>query len=362
MIKDITNKELFYKGKEALMKMDYDEAKRFFSQSIKEEKYNKSIEYILYANLLTSDYKSISHIISMNYPLTGFSLYTLYWYKLMTGELDEINDILEKMLEENNYFLRVFAIKEFANRGKYDNVKEIIQQKIKFFGLSYELHLEEQRASLFLDYLYERNHLAILQGKSLLKEYPNNGDVYLDFMEIIFKTANISYIKDILNTESIKKQASLDYRLMYLLSRELYLLNEFDRSKELLINLIFYFKHNPIFHYNLGNIYFFKNNYLKAVDEYEMAISCAPLFERAFYNLGIAYFKLGDLTKAIKNLGRAVEIAKKPDAIYNLSVCLIEKKELQDAYYYLNKIPSGYAGKFSPHTIKEQIKELVVFT
>ncbi len=358
---DVLTKELYYKGKDLLGKMDFEEAEKLFLQSIKEGD-DKSYGYLLYIYLLKSDYKSISNILSRLSPVNGFSLYTQYWFKLMTGELDELNDILNKMIQENNYFLRVFAIKELNNKIGLKNIQEIIQQNIKFFGLSYDLHLEEQRASIFLDFLYERYHLAILQSKALLKEYPEVNDVFLDFIEIIFKTGNISTIKEILSNETIIKKSNIDYRIMYLFSKKLYYLNELDKAKEYLIKLSNYFKNNPIFHFNLGNIYFAKNNFIKAIDEYEEAISLAPLLERAYYNVGILYFKLRDINKAIKNFQHAIEITKKPDAIYNLSVCLIEKKELQDAYYYLNKIPLGYSTKCSPTLIKEQIKELIVLT
>lgn len=50
----------------------------------------------------------------------GFALYSLYWYKFMTGELDELSDILYRMLSDNNYFLRVFAIKELHRLKKIE--------------------------------------------------------------------------------------------------------------------------------------------------------------------------------------------------------------------------------------------------
>ncbi len=359
---EVNLNELFYKGKDALVKMDMEKAIHYFSESWITQKNKKSIDYLLYTYLLGSDYRSISNIIQKNNSLTGFSLYTLYWFKLMTGELDELNDILVKMMDDNNYFLRVFAIKELKKKGKIDNLQDTIQQKIKYFGLLYELHIEEQRAAIFLDYLFGRNHLALLQSKTLLKEYPKNGDVYLDFMELVFNTGNISSIKEIVNNETINKHALIDIRIRYLLSRELYCLKEFDKAKEHLLKLVSYFKNNPIFHYNLGNIYLINNNFIKAIEEYEEAILLAPIFERAYYNLGIVYYKLRDINKAIKNFHQAMEISKKPDAIYNLSVCYIEKKELKDAFYYLTKIPIGYSAKLQPSLIKNQIKELMIFT
>lgn len=188
------------------------------------------------------------------------------------------------------------------------------------------------------------------------------GDIYIDFIEICEKSGNAYYIKDIITHESFLKLANTDYRLIYIQSRELYKMGRMDEAKELLEKLIAFFKHNPIFYYNLGNIYMAKEKYLKAADAFEEAVSLAPLFERAYYNLGCVYFQLRDLGRAIKNFEEAVRISKRPDSLYNLSICLIEKKELRDAYYYLNKIPDWYSPKCPPSSIKQQIKELVVFT
>ncbi len=361
-MENFLKKDFFYSAKESFNKSSYEEALYLFLESYKEEKCDKSLDYLLYIYLMKSNYKDIAHIVQTNSDLSGFALYTLYWYKFMTGELDELTDILYKMLSENNYFLRVFAIKELHRYGKIVDAQQMIKQKIKFFGLTYELPLEEQRASVFMDFLYERHHLSLLQGKSLLKEYPAVGDVYIDFIEICQNSGNADYIKDIISHESFLKLAHSDLRLMYILSRELYKAGKINESREYLERLIVHFKHNPVFYYNLGNIYSAEGKHLKAVDAFEEAISLAPLFERAYYNLGCVFFQLRDLSRAVKNFEEAIKISKKPDSLYNLSICLIEKKELQDAYYYLNKIPNWYNPKCSPNSIKQQIKELVVFT
>jgi tetratricopeptide (TPR) repeat protein len=358
----IQKKDLFYSAKESFNKMNFKEAEDIFFKSYREEKCEKSLEYLLYFFLIRSNYRELAHIFQSGIKPSGFALYSLYWYKFMTGELDELSDILYKMLSDNNYFLRVYAIKELQRMKKIEDPQQLIKQKIKFFGLSYELPIEEQRASFYMDFMFQRYHLSIIQGKSLLKEYPAIGDVYIDFIEICEKSGNAFLIKDIITHDSFNKLAETDYRLLYIQSRELYKMGRLDESKEILDRLISFFRHNPLFHYNLGNIYSAKEKFLKAADSYEEAISLAPLFERAYYNLGCVYFKLRDMNRAVKNLGEAVKISKKPDALYNLSISLIEKKELQDAYYYLNKIPDWYSPKCPPSSIKEQIKELAVFT
>lgn len=358
----ILKKDYFCKGAEAFCQRNLEEAEDYLLKSYREEKCEKGLEYLLYLYLIKSNYKNIINIVQKNPNLKGFALYSLYWYKFMTGELDELSDILYKMLEEDNYFIRIFAIKELYKDRKITDLQAVLKQKVKFFGLSYNIPIEEQRASVFLDFLNERFHLSLLQAKTLLKDYPGVPDVYLDFIEICENSSDQDYIKEIINHENFLKLMNTDYRLLYAYSKQLYKMGEIEKARESLHTLLNYFRHNPIFHFNMGNIYFRMNKLLKAADSYEEAISLSPLFERAYYNLGCIYFKLGDLSRAIKNFQESVRISKKPDALYNLSVCLIEKKELQEAYCYLNKIPNWYTPKLSPNSIKKKIKEIVVFT
>jgi len=153
-----------------------------------------------------------------------------------------------------------------------------------------------------------------------------------------------------------------DYRVMYQASKMCYQLGDLDRSGLYLQKLVGYFKHNPLFHYNLGNIHFSRKNYVRAISFYDQAISTAPLFERAFYNRGIAFFRLGELERAIENFEEAVHLEKTSESLYNLAVCLIEKRELQSAYYCLDRLPSGYPAMQSPELIKRRIRDMAVFT
>jgi tetratricopeptide (TPR) repeat protein len=359
---ETNQKELFYKGKEFLLAMDFESAEKSFSRSLKQGNNQKTEGYLLFSYLLQSNYKAIAHRVAKKNDVAGFSLYVLYWFKFMTGELEELSPLLFQMLEDDNYFLRAFALKELYQMDKITDLPDTIHKKIRFFGLSYELPLEEQRASNIMDFLQKRYQLSLLQSKNLIKNYPKIGDVYLDFLEIVFKTCTVSSIKEALNNETIIKASELDFRVKYILSKQWYQLGEMDKSQEYLSDLLSYFKHNPLFQYNMGNIYCSKGKLMKAIDAYEEAISLAPLFERAYYNLGCAYFKLGEVQKATMNFGHAAKMSRKSDALYNLSVCLIEQRELQDAYFYLSKIPKESQTKHPPHFIQQQIRELAAYT
>lgn len=55
-------------------------------------------------------------------------------------------------------------------------------------------------------------------------------------------------------------------------------------------------------HYNLGNIYFDLGELKLALVHYKMAINSAPDFVSAYYNQGLLYIKLDELTKARESL------------------------------------------------------------
>ncbi len=62
---------------------------------------------------------------------------------------------------------------------------------------------------------------------------------------------------------------------------------------------------------NLGNVHLAQLNYDKAVESYLMVQSLQPASELAHYNLGVAYFRQGELEKAAQEWTSALEI--RPD-------------------------------------------------
>lgn len=355
------NNTLFLKGKEAFLSGEWKEAEYLFSASYKEENNQKALNYLLYTYLVQSNFDKILKIFSSKkFEVKGFGLYSVYWTKYLSGDLDEAMELLEKMMDEEDYFTKIFAIKELIKFKENEQLREAVKNRFKYFGLSYTFPIEEQRASMYLDYLSKRYHLAMIQAKSLLKEYPENPDVYLDYLEMCFEIGTEKTKKEALENELIRKMAKNDFRIMYIIAKEYYREKEYNLSKELLQNLVNIFRHNPIFYYNLGNIYFIKGNYIKAIENYLNATEFAPLFDKAFHNLGVSYYKIGEINKAIKSFERAISISKNPASIYNLSICYIEKKQYEAAYHYLNKIPNWAKDfKYSPYFLKEKIKDLL---
>lgn len=361
IINKISNK-LFENGKTLLLDMDTDEALRAFEFSYKKNHSDKTLSYILYSYMLKSDYKKLYKAFDkQNIQPQGMGLYVAYWYKFMIGEINETNIYIEKMLESDNYFLRAFALKELYKHGKITNVETAVTKYIKYFGLSYEMPIEEQRAAIYLDLLNNHQHLALLQIKSLVREHPAFTDVYIDLMDTLSFIDNQKAIIEILEDPIILDKAKTDYRFAYLISRELYKTGKYSEAKSYLKILLTYFKNNPIFYYNLANIYYKMNNYVKAIENYKAAIAVAPLFERAFYNLGTIYLKTGYIRDANRYLQEASKIKKQSDTLYNLSLSLIESRKLEEAYQHLNYLDNTINPfMLDIENIKRQIREAVV--
>ncbi len=354
----IVNNTLFYKGKEAFLNNQLKDSEYYFYNSYRHEKNKKGLSYYLYILLLNNQYEKISKIYEVEKSeIKGFGYYPVYWVKYMEGDFNEVNDLIDKMSEDDHYFIKIFSLKEMKKFGRLKN--ESVQERVKYFGLSYDFPVEEQRASIFLDYLSKRYHLALIQSKSLIKDNPDNSDLYLDYLEICFDVGTEETIREALLNPLINEMSKKDPRIMLLISEKLYKLNEYEKSRNLLLNLIEIFDTNPIFYFNLGNIYLNEQKYFKAIENYERACEYAPLFDIAFYNLGICYYQVGEINKAIKNFEKAISLSKNPKALYNIAICLIEKKCYEDAFHYLNKIPNWYNAKKSPFYLKEKIKEVL---
>ncbi len=80
--------------------------------------------------------------------------------------------------------------------------------------------------------------------------------------------------------------------------------------------------------FNLGNIYKFQSEYIKAIDFYEKALYVDSNFMRAVVNLGIVYNETGNIQKANEILNRAVKLNP---------LCAIDFNTRAAAYYTLGQ-------------------------
>ncbi|MBN2477992.1 ATP-binding protein [Candidatus Micrarchaeota archaeon] len=79
-------------------------------------------------------------------------------------------------------------------------------------------------------------------------------------------------------------------------------------------------KTNPIdarTYYDLGNDYYEKEDFEKAIENYNMAILLNPVFSEAYFNRALSYYQLKNFEKAIDDYTKSAELDPKNPIIYN---------------------------------------------
>ncbi|MEM2175141.1 MAG: AAA family ATPase [Candidatus Micrarchaeia archaeon] len=87
---------------------------------------------------------------------------------------------------------------------------------------------------------------------------------------------------------------------------------------------------NPMIYNNRGDAYYRKQEYEKAIADYDKAISLDKNYLKAYYNRGLAYACLQDYESAIENFSKVIELDDKFVEAYNtrgLAYMYLEKYE-----------------------------------
>ena len=86
--------------------------------------------------------------------------------------------------------------------------------------------------------------------------------------------------------------------------------------------------YDALAHWELGNKAYVDGDYARATEEYEAIIEGGEFSMALYYNLGNAYFKMGELGKAILNYNRALRIAPANEDIrHNLALAEAQTKD-----------------------------------
>ncbi|MEM4367230.1 MAG: AAA family ATPase [Candidatus Anstonellales archaeon] len=70
-------------------------------------------------------------------------------------------------------------------------------------------------------------------------------------------------------------------------------------------------------YYHIGNEYYDRGDYEKAIENYNMAILLNPLFSEAYFNRALSYYHLKNYDKGIADYGKCAELDPKNPIIYN---------------------------------------------
>jgi tetratricopeptide (TPR) repeat protein len=333
-------------------------AEKHFRESSHRDKYGPGTDYLLFVLLALSDYRKLAAAASENCAASDLSLYPLFWFRKMAGDQHEADALLEKMARSRHYFLRVFAAKELFLKGRLPTADH---SELLSSGMHYELPFEEERASLYLGLMQGDRIKALEDSGKLLSRYPYLPDVYLDRMEVLEHFGETALLGEFLEKGPVRALAGKDHRIMVFFAKYYYRNGDPKRAEEYLGKLLPYFRNNPLFHYHLANIRLAEKEHVKAIQGYEETLALAPLFERACYNMGICYYRLGEIERASEYFSRAISIKKEPDAVYNLSVCMIEKKHFKEAYFNLNRIRTDRS-QIPVLDVQQKIKQHLSYT
>jgi Ca-activated chloride channel family protein len=111
----------------------------------------------------------------------------------------------------------------------------------------------------------------------------------------------------------------------------LYKANSFEKGKQYTEALHSYKQiHNKsdAVRYNMGNLYYKKKSYQKAIESY-LGIKSNNLQYQTLHNLGNSYAKINEIDKAIMRYEKALTIKKDKDTLYNLELLKKMKNEKQ---------------------------------
>lgn len=84
--------------------------------------------------------------------------------------------------------------------------------------------------------------------------------------------------------------------------------------------MVDYKKPNPVdakTYYKLGNDYYEKGEYEKAIENYNMAILLNPIFSEAYFNRALSYYQLKNFEKSIADYSKSSELDPNNPIIYN---------------------------------------------
>lgn len=86
--------------------------------------------------------------------------------------------------------------------------------------------------------------------------------------------------------------------------------------------LLYNFPRNPYGYYYRGVCEFALERYEKSLRSYLIAIKLDPVFDKAYFNLGITYYCLNQYDSALINIGKALVLFSKKKELDNKKRCI----------------------------------------
>ncbi len=113
---------------------------------------------------------------------------------------------------------------------------------------------------------------------------------------------------------------------------------QYEKAIEIGQEIIRQSSDNPNDYYNLGIIYYKKEDYETAMEAYKKALSLNPNFDPAYYNIGLVRFKQKEYLKAVEAFLKFIEFKPdNPDAHYNIGAGYLQIKKYDEAIEFLQR-------------------------
>ena len=219
-------------------------------------------------------------------------------------------------------------ISEFSRKRYLNEQKNYLKQAIK-------VNPNDKRAYLGLGnyYLEQKDYKNAIENFSTALVYDDEYyEAYLGLAIAYIELNNPQ--KALLALRNAGALNSKSDEISYYLAKMCILDNRFDEAKDYLLDAVSK-SDNPEYYLELGKIYYFKNDYKNAFENFQKAISQDVRLKNMpqLHNyIGLCYYKNKDLKKALINLQKAVEL--EPDnVIYMYNLSLVYKSTRQDDMY-----------------------------
>ncbi len=147
---------------------------------------------------------------------------------------------------------------------------------------------------------------------------------------------DIKSAKEKFETFINSKNQNLSSKLLYYYAKLCIIDNDYDKAIENLLSAIEQDDSDPLFYLELGKAYLKKEDFLKAVNAFEYALSVGGDKGECYNYIGLSNYKRGNLKTAEEYFIKALEIS--PYNIFYLNNLAMSYKSLNDEEKYINTV------------------------
>lgn len=269
---------------------------------------------------------------------------------------DELSDIysfgctLYEMIKGRHPFL-AFSQDEYRNKHLYEtpdleeipkDLKEIIigcLEKDRTKRKSYFKNFEEL-AERIQEIYSKRTGLSLKEEKEELTKFAEYHSKAMGLLGLGYYREAIKYFDKAIEYFDEKNIEPSKLSLTYRGRARAYMeLQEYQKALDDLNVAITLNPKDPVTYNNRGVVFFFMKKYDKAFEDYNKAKDLDPFYADVYSNLGHIFYLKGNQEEAIRNFFKALDLSPtKPEYVYNnLGAIYADRKEFQKALKYLKK-------------------------